>query len=305
MKNLSLKDKEFQPEREVVHEERRWRTDNNPMGYLYFRLYNHAFIYHPYHWTPIGFIKDIENWKISDIKEFHATYYQPKNAILMISGDIGKDEAFKLAKKNFSSIKNKRAIPKLHCKEPEQDGARRAIIYKDSQTQMLAIAYKIPDFRHADQVGLNAISEYLATGKSSILQQRLVDELMLVNQIYAYNMSCVDENLFIFLAVCNPDVEASAVETEILKIIDDLKRKPIDKEDVLRVKNLIKTDFIYSFESASKVANLYGSYLARGDIKPLYELEKNIDKIDAKLLKEIANRYFNEKTSTTIILKKE
>ena len=59
MKNLSLKDKEFQPEREVVHEERRWRTDNNPMGYLYFRLYNHAFIYHSYHWTPIGFIKDI------------------------------------------------------------------------------------------------------------------------------------------------------------------------------------------------------------------------------------------------------
>jgi len=95
------------------------------------------------------------------------------------------------------------------------------------------------------------------------------------------------------------------VEAEILKIIDDLKNKPIDKDDVLRVKNLIKTDFIYSFESASKVANLYGSYLARGDIKPLYELEKNIDKIDAKLLKEIANKYFNEKTSTTIILKKE
>jgi len=174
MKNLSLKDKEFQPERDVVHEERRWRTDNNPMGYLYFRLYNHAFIYHPYHWTPIGFIKDIENWNISDIKEFHATFYQPKNAILMISGDIGKDEAFKIAKKNFNSIKNKRAIPKLHCKEPEQDGARRAIVYKDSQTQMLAIAYKIPNFKHADQVGLNAISEYLATGKSSILQQQRI-----------------------------------------------------------------------------------------------------------------------------------
>ena len=170
---------------------------------------------------------------------------------------------------------------------------------------MLAIAYKIPNFKHGDQVGLNAISEYLATGKSSVLQQKLVDELMLVNQIYAYNMSCVDENLFIFLAVCNPDVEASVVEAEILKIIDDLKNKPIDKDDVLRVKNLIKSDFIYSFESASKVANLYGSYLARGDIKPLYELEKNIDKIDAKLLKEIANRYFNEKTSTTIFLKKE
>ncbi len=55
MENLNLKDEEFQPERAVVLEERRWRTDNNPLGYLYFRLFNHAFMYHPYHWTPIGF----------------------------------------------------------------------------------------------------------------------------------------------------------------------------------------------------------------------------------------------------------
>ena len=77
------------------------------------------------------------------------------------------------------------------------------------------------------------------------------------------------------------------------------------REQAVKIKNSLKSDLIYSLDSASKVANLYGSYLARGDIKPLYELEKNIDKIDAKLLKEIANRYFNEKTSTTIILKKE
>ena len=56
MQNLTLKDEEFQPERDVVAEERRWRTDNNPMGYLQFRLFNNSFIYHPYHWTPIGFM---------------------------------------------------------------------------------------------------------------------------------------------------------------------------------------------------------------------------------------------------------
>ncbi|MDE5591927.1 MAG: insulinase family protein, partial [Helicobacter sp.] len=80
MQNLRLKDEEFQPERNVVLEERLWRTDNNPMGYLYFRLFNTAFVYHPYHWTPIGFIEDIKNWTIEDIKSFHQTYYQPKNA---------------------------------------------------------------------------------------------------------------------------------------------------------------------------------------------------------------------------------
>jgi predicted Zn-dependent peptidase len=81
MQNLNLKDEEFQPERDVVTEERRWRTDNSPLGYLYFRMFNNAYIYHPYHWTPIGFMNDIRTWEIEDIRDFHETYYQPQNAI--------------------------------------------------------------------------------------------------------------------------------------------------------------------------------------------------------------------------------
>ena len=95
MQNLNLKDEEFQPERDVVTEERRWRTDNNPLGYLYFRLFNNAYIYHPYHWTPIGFMNDIRTWKLEDIKAFHETYYQPKNAILVVTGDVKPSEVFK------------------------------------------------------------------------------------------------------------------------------------------------------------------------------------------------------------------
>ncbi|WP_169764429.1 M16 family metallopeptidase [Campylobacter mucosalis] len=305
MANLNLKDREFQPERDVVAEERRWRTDNNPLGYLYYRLYNHAFIYHPYHWTPIGFTSDIKNWTINDIKDFHATYYQPKNAILLISGDIDKKSAFELAKSAFENIKNSREIPKVHCIEPKQDGEKRAVLYRDSEVEMLAIAFKIPSFNHADQIGLNAISEYLSSGKSSVLQKILVEEKQLVNQIYAYPMSSIDENLFIFLAVCNPNIDAKIVENEILEILANLKEQPIQNDEITRVKNMIKSDFIYSFDSASKVANLYGSYLARGDIKPLYEFEKNIENIDENLIKNMAKKYFTTKNSTTIILKKE
>ncbi len=61
MHNLSLKDEEFQKERDVVAEERRWRTDNNPLGYLYFRIFNMQYVYHPYHWLPIGFMQDIQS----------------------------------------------------------------------------------------------------------------------------------------------------------------------------------------------------------------------------------------------------
>ena len=305
MENLSLKDREFQPERDVVYEERRWRTDNNPIGYLYFRLFNHAFIYHPYHWTPIGFIKDIENWTIEDIREFHATYYQPQNAILLISGDVDKKTAFELAKVKFGHIKNRHELPKFHCVEPAQDGAKRVTIHKESQTQLLAIGYKIPPFNHDDQAWLSAVSAYLSSGKSSVLQRVLIDELQLVNEIYAYDMPSIDENLFIILAVCNPGVEAERAENEILKILDELKTKPIAQDDVTKVKNLIKSKFVYAQGSASKAANLLGDYLARGSVEPLYKLQSASENLSAEILRDTAKKYFTPRNSTTIILRKE
>ena len=95
MENLNLKDEEFQVERDVVAEERRVRTDNPPIGYLYFRLFNTHYVAHPYHWTPIGFMNDIQTWTIDDIRDFHGKYYQPNNAILIVTGDIDKDSVFK------------------------------------------------------------------------------------------------------------------------------------------------------------------------------------------------------------------
>ncbi|EJE0262885.1 insulinase family protein, partial [Campylobacter jejuni] len=194
MENLNLKDEEFQPERAVVLEERRWRTDNNPLGYLYFRLFNHAFMYHPYHWTPIGFFKDIENWSIEDIKEFHSIYYQPKNAILLVSGDIESKEVFELSKKHFEKIKNTKTIPKIHTKEPKQDGAKRIYLHKNSDTELLALAYKIPNFKHKDIPALNALSELLGSGKSSLMSEILIDKLNLINDYYAYVNDCIDDN---------------------------------------------------------------------------------------------------------------
>jgi len=88
MQNLLLKDEEFQVERDVVAEERRVRTDNPPLGYMYFRLFNTHYVKHSYHWTPIGFMDDILSWKIEDIRDFYKRYYQPNNAILIVSGDI-------------------------------------------------------------------------------------------------------------------------------------------------------------------------------------------------------------------------
>ncbi|MBZ7941471.1 pitrilysin family protein [Campylobacter molothri] len=304
MANLNLKDEEFQPERNVVLEERRWRTDNNPLGYLYFRLFNHAFMYHSYHWTPIGFYKDIENWTIEDIREFHSTYYQPQNAILVVSGDIEHQEVFNLSRKYFENIKNTKIIPQVHTQEPKQDGAKRIIIKKETQTQILAIGFKIPNFKHKDIPTLNALSELLGSGKSSIINEILIDKLHLINDFYVFANDCIDENLFIFICNCNIGIKAEEVEKELWKILEKIKKGEFLEKDLQKVKNNIKSDFIFSLDTASAVSNIYGSYLARGDLRPLLNYEEKIEKLTLLDLKKCAKKYFSEENSTTLILRK-
>ncbi|NPA04106.1 MAG: insulinase family protein [Epsilonproteobacteria bacterium] len=304
MENLKLDEKEFLTEREVVAEERRWRTDNNPTGYLYFRLFNNTFIYHSYHWTPIGFMQDILHWTIEDIRNFHKIYYQPKNAIIVVAGDIDKDEVFEGVKKHFEHIKNCCDIPKVHQVEPKQDGAKRVFINRDTQVEMIAISFHIPNFANKDQVALSAISELLSSGKSSRLYKKLVDEKKMVNQIYAYNMETKDPGVFLFLAVANPGIKAQEIEKEIWEEIERLKRGEIDKKELEKIKINTKADFVFGLENSSNVADLFGGYLAKGDLTPLLHYEENIDKLTITELKKIAKKYFNKENSTTVILRK-
>ena len=304
MQNLTLNDEEFQPERDVVAEERRWRTDNNPMGYLQFRVFNNTFIYHPYHWTPIGFMDDIKNWTIEDIKDFHSTYYQPQNAIVVVAGDIKKDDVFSYVEKHFKDIKNKKEIPSsIHTIEPKQDGERRAIINKESNVQMLAMTYHIPNFEHEDQIALSALSQLLSSGKSSILQKVLVDEKRLANSVYAYNMELKDPGVFMFMAVANENVDALKIEKEILDIITKIQKGEIKEKELDKLKINTKADFIYSLESSSDVASLFGTYLVRDNIKPLLEYEANLEKLKVEDIVNVAKKYLVKENSTTLILK--
>ena len=306
MQNLKLTDEEFQPERNVVLEERLWRTDNSPIGYLYFRLFNNAFTYHPYHWTPIGFINDIKNWSIEDIRSFHAKYYQPSNAIVVVAGDIEPEEVFRNVTQYFGEIKNSTPIPATHHQvEPQQDGAKRVMIKKESEVEMVAIAYKIPNFAHADQAALSALSELLSSGKSSKLHRTLVDEKKLVNQIYGYAMEAKDPSVFLFLAVCNPGVKAESVETEILKIIESLKKGDVSDRDIEKIKINTKADFIHNLESSSELATLFGSYYVKGDITPLTSYEERINALKKEDIIKAVNTYLVPQSSTTVILRKD
>lgn len=305
MHNLKLTDEEFQKERDVVAEERRLRTDNNPMGYLYFRVFNTHFTYHPYHWLPIGFMQDILSWKIEDIRDFYQRYYQPSNAILVVAGDITPDEVFKEANTYFGKIKNEHTIPKVTAVEPKTDGAKRAVLHKESnRVDTIAITYSIPNYEHEDQVALSAISHILSNGKSSWFEKTIVNDKQLANQVYGYNMELTDPGVFLIMAMCAPEASLDALEKEILLQLEKLKNGEVTQAELDKVKINTKAEFIYSLESSSSVAGLYGDYYVKGNIEPLLEYEEKLDKITLQDISDTAKKYFDHNFSTTVILKK-
>lgn len=304
MQNLSLKDSDFQPERKVVAEERRWRTDNSPIGYLYFRFFNTAYIYHPYHWTPIGFMDDILHWDLQDIQNFHSLYYQPQNAIVLVAGDVEPQKVFDLATQYFGGIENKTSfIPSVYAKEPKQDGPKEAVVHKDSPIEYLAFGFKIPPFDHRDQNALSALSLLLSNGKSSLLYEDLVDSKRMVSQIYGYNMDMVDEGIFMFIAVANAGVKAEDIKLEITNIISRIQNGEITQEDLDKLKINAKADFYASLEDSSSVASLFGGYFARGNIQSLLTYEEDFDALRVEDLVRVAREYLIPENSTTVILK--
>lgn len=305
MLNLSLKEDEFAKERDVVLQERLWRTDNSPLGYLFFRFFNTAFVYHPYHWSPIGFKEDIISWKIQDIKDFYKTYYQPQNAILLVSGDINKDEVFKNATKYFASLKNTSKMPTRKIKEPTQDGERFVHIKKDTGgLEWLALGYKVPSFDSKDQVAINVLANILGGQKSSILSKHLENDLKIANTTTSFNMGLKDDGIFLIIVGGNSGVKASRLKKEVLKVIDDLKNGKLKKEDIIKARMAVKSEFIHSLESSSDVASLFGEYLVKDNIANLLKYEEALASISVKDLQDVANKYFTTTYQTTIFMTK-
>ncbi|WP_300964633.1 pitrilysin family protein, partial [uncultured Helicobacter sp.] len=238
-----------------------------------------------------------------DIASFYHTYYQPQNAIILVSGDVNPNEVFESATKHFAPLKNTVPIPEVKTKEPRQDGIRRSIVKKDSQVEFLAMGYKIPNFLSKDQVALSAIGDILSGGKSSILSKELVDKQQIASSVYAYNMELKDDGVFLIMATAKQGIKAESIEKEVYKVLENLKQGKITQEELEKVKINTRASFIYGLENASSVAGLFGSYLVRGDISPLLSYERDINALSIDKIKEVANKYFVEDSLNVVILR--
>jgi len=292
----------FDEERNVVIEERRWRTENDQRGALWEALFSTIFWAHPYGKPVIGWRSDLENVNLEKIKQFYETYYAPNNAYLIVVGDVKAEEVFKIAENYFGKYESKE-IPKFYTTEPKQRGPRRTEIKKEGFATYIAVAYRVPKASSEYSPAVSLIADILGGGKTSKLYKSIVYEKQLASSISAFYYGLKDEGLLIIFATLQQGKDINELEKAINEEIENLRKNKVSEEELIRAKNNQLADLIYSRESVVRLGFQLGEALINTD-NPNYinEYPKLIQKVSKQDIEKIINEYINDDNKTTVIV---
>ena len=303
IRDLSFDPKMIVSERGVVASERRTRVDNNNSGVLAEQLWATAFIAHPYQWPVIGWMVDIENWKMEDLKHHFEMGYSPSNATMVVVGDVMSDEVFKLAEKYLEPIPSREPPPKITTQEPEQLGERRVVVRKFAQLPLLMMGYHVPESASPDFYALGLLQAVLFTGQSSRLYHRLVDQDRLAIEVNGGHGLSFDPTLFLITVQPKAGVDLQAVERAVYEELEKLKTGFLTDEELQKAKNITLASFYRGVESINGRANTLGSYeVFLGDYHKLFSAANEYNKVTKEDLQRVVKRNFGENNRTVATL---
>jgi zinc protease len=295
--------KGFAAEKDVVMEERRLRTADNPEDALDEITTAQAYVEHPYHWPVIGWMHDIEGLTLQDALAYHAIYYSPQNSVIVTVGDFDADKVLKEIAEQFGSIKNGPKPPPVTAVEPPQEGERRVELRHAANLPAVEVSFHVPNLRSPDAYALEIASEILSDGKSSRLyQDMVVDKRMVVSASASYDMTSFDPPLFTFTAQIRPGVKTADVLAEIDREISALREKPVGAEELQKAKNLERAEFVFGQDSMFREAMMLGIYQMLGDYHMLDQYLPQIDKVTARDVQRVAQKYLVASNCTTGVL---
>ena len=299
MQNLSFDDAQFTPELHVVMEERRLRTDNNPVSALFEQISSVAYAAHPYQWPTIGWMDDLKQATRQDAMDYYHTYYRPGNAVVVCVGDFSADALRTQLEKAFAPVPADDPPPRVRAVEPEQQGENRTVVRREAQLPFVASAYHVPNLKHKDGPVLEVLAGILSGGRSARLYQQLVYEKRLAREVGTnYELTSIDPGLFIIYGQPLPGKTARAVEDELLGQVERLKRTPVGEGELTKAKNGLEAAFVQAQDSLFYQGMLLGQYEMAGDWRSIDNYVPSVRAVSAEDIQRVASLYLTARNRT-------
>lgn len=306
MRNLVLTDEVVDPERDVVLEERRMRTDSDPSAQLDEAVQAALFAHHPYGIPIIGWNHEIEGLGRTHALAYYQRFYTPENAILIVAGDVEADEVERLAKDTYGKVPAQAAPPRRARAQEPPHRAHRLVTLRDEKVEQPAHeqVYLVPSYstaRPGEAEALETLAYMLGGGPTSALYDALVVEEQVAVGAGAYYMgSAVDDTRLWVYATPAPDVSLQDLDVAIDRVLRRFADEPIDAEHLQRAKTRLIADAVYAQDSQVSLARWYGEALSTGlTIDDVVAWPERMEKVTAEDVQNAARKWLDKRRAVT------
>ncbi len=304
MANLVFDKNEFAKEIRVVMEERRLRTDDQPTSKLYEALAATTYAVHPYRNPIIGWMDDLQNMTVNDVKEWHDTWYAPNNATMVVSGDVEPKKVFALAQKYFGSYPAKTLTRTRPQNEPPQEGVKRVTVKAPAENPYVVLAFKVPALRDIakddDAYALDVLSAVLDGYDNARLSAKLVRTDRVANDVGAsYSGIARGPVLFILDGTPAQGTTTEQLEKLLRAEVERIANEGVSEAELKRVKTQLIAAQIYKRDS------VFGQAMEIGVMEMSGFSYKDTDRVIEKLravtpqqVQAVAQKYFGDDALT-------
>lgn len=303
LRNLRITEETLASERQVVLEERRMRTEDDPQGRVFEAMMALAFQAHPYRVPTIGWRSDVEAVPLDATQEFFHTYYAPNNLVIAVAGNFDPADTLARIEREMGSLEKAAVIPRNPTREPPQRGERRAVVHFDARSPIFAAVWHAPKMGHPDAEALDVASLVLSGGRSSRLYRKLVYEEQQALGAQGGYWEMQDAGLFFAWASVRPDGDVAKVERLFLAELERLERTPVPQAELDKAKRQIEVDLLSGMETANEMAaRIGGEWVNFGRIRPVEERLRAYRAVTAADVQRVVRTYLRDDQRSVVHL---
>jgi predicted Zn-dependent peptidase len=303
--NLALTDEHLQKEREVVKEERRMRTDNNPEGIAWEKTLTSVFPGNTYGIPVIGTMDDINAYTVEKLKKFFAKWYMPSNAVVVLVGDFDTNVARKLIKKYYSDLPGGKmpAHVKLTMEEPKD--AKYFSVKFPVQAPEMMYGFKTLESGQEEGYALDLLANILTQGKSSRLFQRIVYKDQVALNVSGGNYSLKDSGIFYINVSLKPGQNVEKAKNIISEEIKKIASQGVREDELQKVKNGVISDYVNSLQTVDGKARILAlNEIIYGDYTTFFKELKKYRSVTVADIKQVAQKFLKDSRQRLVVVEK-